>query len=52
MKVGIKFVMTVPRRRIFNFNITIIGAGAQGYGGTVTAGYGGWGGAAASPVTV
>ena len=51
LKVGTSSPWTVPNG-VSSISITIIGAGAQGYGGTVTAGYGGWGGAAASPVTV
>ena len=51
LTVGSSSPWTVPNG-VSSISITIIGAGAQGYGGTVTAGYGGWGGAAASPVTV
>ena len=51
LKVGSSSPYTV-KPGVSSISITIIGAGAQGYGGTVTAGYGGWGGAAASPVTV
>ena len=51
LTVGSSSPWTVPTG-VSLISITIIGAGAQGYGGTVTAGYGGWGGAAASPVTV
>ena len=51
LTVGSSSPWTVPTG-VSSISITIIGAGAQGYGGTVTAGYGGWGGVAASPVTV
>ena len=51
LKVGSSSPWTVPNG-VSSISIKIIGAGAQGYGGTVTAGYGGWGGVAASPVTV
>ena len=51
LTVGSSSPWTVPNG-VSSISITIIGAGAQGYGGTVTAGYGGWGGVAASPVTV